>query len=94
VIKWDELKNLELIIKRRVSFEKIAEIIMNDGYIDILAHPKKENQYIFIIELKEYIWVVPFVVEGDTIFLKTAFPSRKFNNIYRRGAKKDESFKK
>lgn len=88
MIKWDELKNVELMIKRRVSFENIAEIIMNDGYIDILAHPKKENQYIFIIELKEYIWAVPFVMEGDTIFLKTAFPSRKFYNIYKRGGQK------
>jgi uncharacterized DUF497 family protein len=90
VIKWDDYKNLELIIRRGISFEEIAEIIMNEECIDILAHPKKENQYIFIIDIDNYIWAVPFVMEGDRIFLKTAFPSRRFNKIYKREGKTDE----
>ena len=85
MIKWDVYKNLELTIKRGISFEEIAEIIMGEQHIDILAHPKKENQYIFVVEIDNYIWVVPFVMEGGTIFLKTAYPSRKFNKIYKRG---------
>jgi uncharacterized DUF497 family protein len=90
VIKWDPFKNLELILKRGVAFEEIAEIIMTEDYIDILMHPKKDNQYIFIVEIKNYIWAVPFVLEGETIFLKTAFPSRKFHKIYKREDQKDE----
>ena len=33
-----------------------------------------------MIRFREYIWVVPFVLEKDeSIFLKTAYPSRKMN---------------
>ncbi|HEX9667397.1 MAG TPA: BrnT family toxin [Thermodesulfobacteriota bacterium] len=94
MIKWDEYKNLKLFMKRGVSFAEIEQIILNEEYIEILEHPKKDNQYIFIVDINNYIWAVPFVIEGETIFLKTAFPSRKFNKIYKREAKKDEQLKK
>lgn len=90
MVKWDENKNLELLIKRGVSFTEIGEIILNEEYIDILKHPKRDNQYIFIIEINKYIWAVPFSMKGEIIFLKTAFPSRKFNKIYKGGKKRNE----
>jgi hypothetical protein len=38
---------------------------------------------IFIIRLNDYIYVVPFIIdENESIILKTAYPSRKFNKIY------------
>jgi hypothetical protein len=38
----------------------------------------------FIVRLDGYVWVVPFVIEpdGETVFLKTAFWSLKFNRKY------------
>ena len=65
---------------------------MEEKYIDILKHPKRKNQYIFTIKnqyiftimINDYVWAVPFVKSDEKIFLKTAFPSRKFTNIYKR----------
>ena len=56
-------------------------MIGGGDYKEILKHPTRENQWIFIVEIDEYTWVVPFVLEEDGrgIFLKTAFPSRKFH---------------
>jgi hypothetical protein len=35
------------------------------------------------VQIAGYTWVVPFVIEEDeTIFLKTAYPSRKFHKLY------------
>ena len=82
-IIWDEDKNNKLIAQRSVSFEIVAEMILAKEYVDILEHPTREGQFIFLIPIKGYINVVPFVIDkDDNIVLKTIFPSRKFNNLY------------
>ena len=84
MIFWDENKNKKLKLERNITFEQISEIIIKDKFIDILEHKKRKNQKIFIIELKEYIYAVPFVIDNqENIILKTAYPSRKLNKIYR-----------
>jgi hypothetical protein len=83
VIRWDEEKDAWLIHERGVSFREIADLILHGDYLDILEHPGRPNQYIFILRLLDYVWVVPFIIDDDeTILLKTAFPSRKFNKRY------------
>ena len=85
VIRWNEQKETWLIRERGVSFQEIADIILQGNYLDILEHPGRPNQHIFIVRLHDYVWVVPFWIEDDeTILLKTAFPSRsrKFNKRY------------
>jgi len=90
MIIWDEEKNKKLISDRNISLEEISQLILNKKYLDILENPSRKEQEIFIIELNDYIYVVPFIIdEDDNIILKTAFPSRKFNNIY--GGKKHET---
>ncbi len=87
-IIWDDNKNEWLMINRGISFEEIAEIILNKEYMEILENPTRENQQYFIIRIKNYTWVVPFIInEEDQIILKTAFPSRKFHRKY--GGKKN-----
>ena len=82
-IIWDDKKNEWLIINRGISFEEIAELILNKNYIDIIENPTRENQQYFIIKIMNYRWVVPFVIdEKERIVLKTAFPSRKFHKKY------------
>ena len=89
-IIWDEEKNKWLIINRGISFEEIAEIILNKDYIEIVENPTRENQQYFIIEIRNYTWVVPFIInEKEQIILKTAFPSRKFHKKYGRETKND-----
>ena len=83
MIRWDEDKEAWLVHERGVSFQEIADIILQGDYLDILEHSGRPNQYIFVLRLHDYVWVVPFTIDDEeTIFLKTAFPSRKFNKRY------------
>ena len=70
--------------ERRVSFERMAELIGDGNYIDISRHPSRANQRVFVLRIDGYVWAVPYVVEGneESIFLITAFPSRKLNRRY------------
>ena len=89
-ILWDDEKNSKLKKERHISFEEIELLILTKRYIDILKHPKYPSQRIFILPIKGYIHVVPFLLDDDNnIILKTAFPSRKFHKIY--GYKIDEN---
>lgn len=82
-IIWDEDKNLWLQLNRDTSFEVIADKILNKKYIEILENPTREEQLYFVMELNNYTWIVPFLInEKDEIVLKTAFPSRKYHKKY------------
>ena len=84
-IDWDPQKNEQLKNERGVSFEEVIEAIFGDGLIIILEHPNKKkygNQKIFIVELHEYAYLLPYVEDAEKIFLKTVFPSRKHTKIY------------
>lgn len=53
--------------------------------LDIIPHYNQEdypNQQIYVIELADYVYYVPFVENGDEIFLKTIIPSRKYKKRY------------
>ncbi len=84
MIIWDEKKNNKLKLERNINFEEICDIILNHRYLDIIEHPKKRKQNIFVIEINNYVHAVPFVIdENENIVLKTAFPSRKLDRKYR-----------
>lgn len=54
--------------------------IANNQLLDTVEHPNKEkylNQKIFIVEVKNYVYIVPFVESSKSYFLKTIYPSRK-----------------
>ena len=82
-ILWDEAKNSWLMINRSISFEEIADMIINGKYLAILDNPTREEQLYFVVTIHDYTWIVPFVIdEKERIVLKTAFPSRKYHKIY------------
>lgn len=84
---WNIEKNNELKENRNISFEIIVVQIENGSILDILEHPNKEkygNQQIYIIEFDDYAYLVPFIKDGDRIFLKTIIPSRKATKKYLR----------
>ncbi len=81
---WDEEKNRKLKIERNVSFEIISEIILNKKCLDILENPSNPHQDIFVVEISNYTYAIPFILDKDSnIILKTAYPSRKLNKKYR-----------
>lgn len=83
---FSEEKNFELISKRKISFEEIISAIGNNSILAVLEHPNSQkypDQQIYIIELKDYAYLVPFVIQNDEeIFLKTIIPSRKATKKY------------
>ena len=90
MFKWNEEKNLELVARRGVSFYDAVEQIKNKGILDSYKHPQSDkypNQFIYVIRLNEYIHYVPYVYDGDDIFLKNIIPSRRLNKIYNKDKK-------
>lgn len=80
---WDEGKNKWLEGERLVSFEEIADRILEGDYLDIVKHPNRPNQRYFVLHIREYTWLVPFLIdEQRRIVLKTAFPSRTYHKQY------------
>ena len=80
MIRWSAEKDLWLQEHRGVSFQEIATCILSDSLVDMIEIPSRNGQEAFVVRFRKYIWVVPFIVETDsTIFLKTAYPSRKMN---------------
>ncbi len=78
-------KNESLIKERGVSFERVVQYIGNEQVLDVVKHPnasKYPNQYMFILEIDHYVYLVPFVENDNEIFLKTIIPSRKATRKY------------
>ncbi len=82
---WNSLKSKRLKLTRGVSFEEIIE----SELVEIVDHPCRGNQRVFLFKYKNYIWEVPFVRTETEIFLKTLYPSRKYTKIYK-GRMNDE----
>ena len=81
-LNWDSEKNEILKHVRGISFEEIAYLIEPGHILGIEENPRRSNQKIYILEIENYAVVVPFVENDDEIFLKTAFPSRKYAKRY------------
>jgi uncharacterized DUF497 family protein len=76
-------KNKQLIAERGISFEQIIDYIKSDALIYIQQNTLKyHHQQIYVLNINNYIWIVPFVESSRDVFLKTAFPSRKFTKQY------------
>ncbi len=85
--EWNAEKNEQLKAERGISFEEIVDAIVNGQLLDTIPHPNQEqypNQRIYFVRLKNYVYIVPFVRDGDVHFLKTAIPSRKATRDYLR----------
>ena len=81
---WDIEKNKKLIEGRNISFEEVVFCIEQGNLLDIVDHPndKYAHQKMLVVNIQEYVYLVPFVETETTYFLKTIFPSRKATNQY------------
>ena len=79
---WSHEKNELLKAERGISFEEIALLIESGHILGIEENPARTNQKIYILEIENYAFVVPFVENQNEIFLKTAFPSRKYTKRF------------
>jgi uncharacterized DUF497 family protein len=87
-INWNAEKNQLLMGERGVSFEDVLFALQAGRLLDDLVHPnnnKYPGQRMFVVEIDEYAWLVPYVENEDEIFLKSVIPSRKATRHYLKG---------
>ncbi len=84
IYNWNKEKNISLIKDRWISFEEVVYAIKGGKILDVIKNPSwnYNNQYCYIIEINNYVYLVPFIINKDEYFLKTIYPSRKYNKIY------------
>ena len=86
---WNEEKNKFLKEERQISFEDVVFYIEQGFLPDLLEHPNQEKyqgQKIFVVQIDEYAYLVPFVEDEREIFLKTIIPSRNATKKYLKGS--------
>lgn len=85
IYNWNKEKNLLLKKTRAISFEQVFMHIEQGDLLDIIQHPNSEkyaNQKILVVNIKNYIYAVPFVENKNERFLKTIIPNRQLTKKY------------
>ncbi len=83
--EYNPEKNIALKEEQGISFEEIIYYINNGHLLDTIQHPNKKKyagQFFYVLDIEGYIYLVPFVRQGQKVFLKTIFPSRKHTKKY------------
>ncbi len=82
-------KNAKLKAERNISFEDVLNAFAQDKMLDDIEtiQIKKiyAHQSVFIVEINNYVYVVPYIESESELFLKTIIPSRKMTKKYLRG---------
>ena len=92
-VNWSTDKNIRLKSERGVSFEEVLAAIAHGGLLDVLEHPNTDrypNQRMFVVRIRGYAYLVPFVETDRELFLKTIIPSRKATRGYLAKEDQDE----
>jgi hypothetical protein len=82
---WDDAKNAKLRAERGIGVEDIVFHIERGDLLDIPEHPNPDRyagQRIFVVRREDYVYLVPFVEDEHTVFLKTIIPSWKATKQY------------
>ena len=85
---WSVEKNERLKRERNISFEHIVFYIERGHVLNIVEHPNQSRyggQRIFIIQINDYAYLIPFIETEAEIILITIIPSRKATSRYLRG---------
>jgi hypothetical protein len=87
---WNDEKNEHLKNVRNICFEQIVLHIERGDLLGTIPHPnskKYPNQKVFIVNINDYAYFVPFIETKNVYFLKTIIPSRKATKEYIGGNK-------
>ena len=85
VFRWNNEKNEWLKKQRGVCFEQVVILLAREEVLEVVEHPNQEKypgQRIAIVKINDYAYLVPYVQDGEEIFLKTIMPSRKTTSKY------------
>ena len=71
-------------LRSHVSFEDCVLAIESGKTLDDIPNPsaKYPHQRMFVLDINNYAYAVPYLTDGDVVFFKTLFPSRKYTVIY------------
>ena len=87
---WNEEKNKLLKKTRNIGFSQIVKALQSNNSTISIPHPnqqKYKNQHIYIVIINNYTYSVPYVKKQQKIFLKTIYPSRKYQKQYNKRSK-------
>lgn len=90
---WDDARNAKLRTERGIGFEDIVFHIERGDLLDVLEHPNPgcyAGQRIFVVRREDDVYLVPFVEDEHSVFLKTIIPGRKATKQYLGGESDDE----
>jgi len=84
---WINEKNILLKRERNICFEDVVTAIENNKLLDSIKNQSEnhQEQYCLIIDISNYVYIVPFVQERNLFFLKTMYKSRKQTKKYFKG---------
>jgi len=85
-INWNKEKAEQLrndVTRNNVGFERCTVAIENGDILAVIDNPTRSNQRMFILNIEDYAYVVPFIETEEEIFLKTVFPNRKKTKLYK-----------
>jgi uncharacterized DUF497 family protein len=86
IYNWNADKNQMLVRERGISFERIVFEISMGNEVAVVMHPNQDKypgQMISVVQVDDYVYLVPFVETESEIFLKTIIPSRKATRQFR-----------
>ena len=85
IFNWNREKNIWLNENRDVSLEDILFYIDHDCLVDDIINPNQDkypNQRIMVVNIKNYIHLIPYIETENERYLKTIIPSRKATKKY------------
>jgi hypothetical protein len=67
-----------------IGFEECVVALEAGKLLDVAPNPSGNHasQKMFVLNIDNYAYCVPFVESDTEIFLKTVFPSRKYTALY------------
>ena len=86
-ILWNPDKDRELRLspdRFGIGLSECAVAIEEGRILDDIQSPSRPNQRMFILEIEGYAFVVPYVFDEHSVFLKTMVPSRMHTAKYLR----------
>ncbi len=78
--RWSAAKDAWLRDNRGVDFFAVEQAIAQGDLLAFVQHPntlRYGHQWLLIVRIGDYVYLVPAVEQADGWFLKTIIPSRK-----------------
>ena len=82
---WDDAKNEWLRRNRGLSFDDVVYHLEHGGLLADIPHPNQArhpDQRLYVVQIEDYAYLVPFYRDGDVESLRTVYPSRKYTRAY------------